>query len=138
MKINIKDKTLGFYISSFSALLALIGLIIYFIYLGRGGELDIIAIVTAILGILCPISYLFYQGKLTVIPSVLMPIFLGTSLGLTLGGGVGNIADWFQGVNLFGDETLVPLNFAMAILFGIATIFGVISSFMPLNKEIKQ
>ena len=135
MKTKRKDRALGFYLALTAAVLALAGLAVYIIYIARGGEADIAAIVCSALAVLCPLIYVFYEGKLSVIPAVLLPVFCIAAFGLTLGGGAGNIADAVQGIHLFGDASLVPLNYTMAALYGAGSAAGIAAAFFPRCRQ---
>ena len=135
MKVTIRDKSAGFYTALAAAVFAAAGLVLYFIYLGKGGEADALVIIFTLLGIFCPLSYLFYRGGWSVIPSVLMPVFFAVALGQSLAGGVGNIADWMEGINLFGNAALVPFNFAMTGIYGVACAAGIVACFMPVSRR---
>ena len=56
-------------------------------------------------------------------------------MALELSGGVGNIADEISDIVMFGIRELVPLNYAVTALLGIAGIAAIVPCFMTREKQ---
>lgn len=129
-----KTKGLGFYFGALSALLGLIGLIVFFVYTGQGGAENAGVIVATIAAILCEVSLLVGEKVYSDFTGIAGAVLLALAMMLTLSGGVGNMADAFQGIVMFGDAKLAGLNYAMAGLYGAGTLAAICACFMKKSK----
>lgn len=129
-----KNKALGFWFGAVSAILALVGLVVFFQYTGRGGASNTMVIAATVLGILCELSLLAGERVYSDFTSVIGAALLAFAMMLTLSGGVGNIADSVQGIVMFGDPTLAGLNFTMAGVYGVSILAAICACFMKKSR----
>ena len=54
---------------------------------------------------------------------------LAFAMGVSLGGGIGNITDAIQGIVMFGNSALANLNYAMAALYGGSILASICACF---------
>ena len=115
-----KNKGLGFYFAGISAVLALAGLIVFFIYTGKGGQMNALVIAATVVAILCNASLLFGERVYTDFTGIAAAVLLALAMILTIQGGIGNITDQFNGIVMFGDAKLANTNYALAIVYGLS------------------
>ena len=108
-------KSLGFYFALVSAVLAAVGLIVFFVYTGNGGEMNTVVIAATIAGILCEAALMMGEKSYTDYLGIAGAVLLAVAMTYSVTGGLGNIADQFQGIVMFGKAELANLNFAMLI-----------------------
>lgn len=118
-------KNLGFYYAIVSAALAAVGLIIFFLYTGKGGETSTVVIAASIAAIVCEALLLFGEKIYSDFVSVIGAALLALAMITTLQGGLGNIADQINGIVMFGDAALANLNYAMVVVYGISIISAI-------------
>lgn len=133
--MNFKKKTVGYYLGLLASLIALVSLIIFFIYAGKNSKTSIACIIFLIVGILIQIGIFFTDSRLSDILSVIIPICYMVGLTEELHTGVGNIVDALQGIVMFGKSELAIFNYLLAVLLLIATILAIVQVFLKKNKE---
>lgn len=136
--MNFKDilakKALGFYLALASALVALVGLIIFFVYSSQLGTTNGWIVCLLIVGILLELALFYPQEKITLYVGIIPSVLFTLALGLMLSDGVGNIVDALQGIVMFGNKALAPLNYVMAVIFLLAAIISTVSVFFKTDK----
>jgi len=128
-------KSLGFYFAGISAIMALIGLIVFFVYTGQGGEMSALVIIASIAGILCNVSLLFGEKAYTDFTGVIAAVLLALAMITTIQGGIGNITDQVQGIVMFGKAELANMNYAMAILYAVSVVAAICACFTKKSKN---
>lgn len=127
LKEKLKNKTIAYWIGCAAAL---VGLIVFGVYKSRAGEGTGWIFALLIIGILAQVALFFYDGKFGDFIAVVPPVLYVLSLALGLSGGVGNIADAVSNIVMFGLPELAPLNYAIAVILGIATVAAIVPCFM--------
>ena len=78
IKEKFTKKTVGFYLALGAAVVALVGLIMFAVYNGQGGEKNAWVVVTLLLGIAIELVLFFYDGKfgdlIAAVPSILFAV----------------------------------------------------------------
>lgn len=120
-------KSLGFYFALVSAALAAVGLIVFFVYTGQGGESNTVVIAATIAGIVCEGLLLTGEKAYTDYVGVIGAVLLAVAMTYSVIGGLGNIADQYQGIVMFGKAELAGLNFAMLGIY-LASIIAAIGA----------
>lgn len=133
--MNFKKKTVGYYLGLLASLIALVSLIIFFVYAGKNNKTSVACIIFLIVGILVQIGMFFTDDRLSDILSVIIPICYMVGLTEELHTGVGNIVDALQGIVMFGKSELAIFNYLLAGLLLIATILAIVQVFLKKNKE---
>lgn len=133
--MNFKKKTVGYYLGLLASLIALVSLIIFFVYAGKNNKTSVACIIFLIIGILVQIGMFFTDDRLSDILSVIIPICYMVGLTEELHTGVGNIVDALQGIVMFGKSELAIFNYLLAGLLLIATILAIVQVFLKKNKE---
>lgn len=134
LKEKLKNKTIAYWIGCAAALVALVGLIVFCVYKSRAGEGTGWIFALLIIGILAQVALFFYDGKFGDFIAVVPPVLYVLSLALGLSGGVGNIADAVSNIVMFGLPELAPLNYAIAVILGIATVAAIVPCFMSRER----
>lgn len=133
---DLKKKNLLNYISCLIAVLALVTLIIYSVYIGKGGSYNAFVIVACILAIVCEAFLFVYDGAFAGIIGAVSTLFLVLAMMLNLESGIGNILDNINNFHIYGEASLAGLNVAVAIIAGIATIISIVSCFFKKEKAV--
>lgn len=133
--MNFKKKTVGYYLGLLASLIALVSLIIFFVYAGKNNKTSVACIIFLIVGILVQIGMFFTDDRLSDILSVIIPICYMVGLTEELHTGVGNIVDALQGIVMFEKSELAIFNYLLAGLLLIATILAIVQVFLKKNKE---
>ncbi len=130
-----KNKSLGFYASLISAILAIVSLILMFVYRGRGGVVSGAAIAAMIAAIACEAASLFGEKTWTDYTSVAGAALLAFGMISVLGDGIWNIAESINGIKMIGLPELAGVNYTLAGL-GIASIVtAIIACFSAKSKD---
>lgn len=127
---NIKKKGVGAVIALIAAVVALAGLILYWVYIGNGGAMNQLALGALILGILLELSLLFLSGDISDVAAILAPVLLVSSAGLELGDGIGNLTDWISGVICFGNPDLAESNITITAVLMVSVLIAIITCFV--------
>lgn len=128
-KVNAKNKKVGYWLSSASAVVGFVNLILYFIYVARGMSVHAGVIVCSILAVAIPV-YLFFDDRFSGIVNWIPAPLYGLAFGFMISEGYLNIVDRLSGIAMFGDPELAGLNYAMSVLWGAAAVLTVISCFI--------
>ena len=132
---KLKSKSIGYYLAVLASIAAIVGLIVYFIYTGQGGEKNTWIIVSVIVGVLIDIALFFYDGKYGDIAAVIPPVLFVIALGLSASGGVLNITDDITGVDSFGIARIAKYNYAMIGIFAVGVVLSIVACFLPREKK---
>ena len=124
-----KDRTIGFYLCLGAAVIALISSII-FIAVDYGDiTFSTVAFVLMLIGALSTVAVIFTDFKfVTIIPVLFYSIALGVHVYTV----VPSLTDLFTGVVFYGGNQGIAI--AFTIIFAIATIAAIASSFMAQKK----
>lgn len=135
IKDNMKNKTVGYYLGLVASVIALVSLIIFFVYASKNNTTSVSCIIFLILGILLQVSMMFTKGKVSDIVSIFIPVCYMVGMTEELHTGVGNIVDALQGIVMFGKKELATFNYLLAVLLIIAVILAIVQVFMKKEKE---
>lgn len=127
-------KSLGFYYALVSAALAAVGLIVFFIYTGNGGESNTIVIAATIAAIVCEALLLVGEKVYSDYVGIIGAVLLAVAMTYTVIGGLGNIADQYQGIVMFGKAELANLNYAMFGIYLVSVIAAIGACFSKKSK----
>ena len=120
-----------------AAVVALVGLILYAVYITNGGALNPAVLVMLIAGILLELSLLFLSGDLADFVAIRAPGLLVIGAALELGDGIGNIADWASGIICFGNPDLAESNLAITGTLMGSVLISIIACFMRRDSQHK-
>ena len=120
-----------------AAVVALVGLILYAVYITNGGALNPAVLVMLIAGILLELSLLFLSGDLADFVAILAPVLLVIGAAPELGDGIGNIADWASGIICFGNPDLAESNLAITGTLMGSVLISIIACFMRRDSQHK-
>lgn len=135
IKEKLEQKTIGYYIAFAAAVVALIGLIIYFAYVGQGGIANAAVIICVLIGIGVEVLLFFYDKKFGDLIAITPAILFSVGFVVSLADGVGNIADAVEDIVMYGIKELAPLNYTIAVFFFIATVAAIVACFIKREKE---
>ena len=127
-------KSLGFYFALISAVLAAVGLIVFFQYTGKGGASNNTVIAATIAAIVCEVLLMLGEKPYSDFVSVIGAVLLAVAMTYTVTGGLGNMADAFQGIVMFGKAELATTNFAMAGIYGLSILSAICACFSKKSK----
>jgi len=117
---------LGRWFSLAAALLGMAALAVYAWYISQGGENSYYVIGATLLAIVC--LWAEFRWKVT-FADIAAAALLAFAMGVSLGGGIGNITDAIQGIVMFGNSALANLNYAMAALYGGSVLASICACF---------
>lgn len=126
-------KSLGFYYAIASAALAAVGLVVFFMYTGKGGEFNDTVIAATIAAIGCEVLLMRGEKGYTDFVGILGAVLLAVAMCHTVIGGLGNIADQYQGIVMFGKAELANLNYAMFGIYLLSIIAAIGACFSKKN-----
>lgn len=118
-------KSLGFYFALASAAMAAVGMIVFFVYVANGGELNSTVIAATIAGIACEVILLAGEKVYSDFVGVIGAVLLAVAMTYSVIGGLGNMADQFQGIVMFGKAELATLNYAMLGIYMVSIIAAI-------------
>lgn len=127
-------KSLGFYYALVSAVLAAVGLAVFFVYTGQGGASSAIVIAATIAGIICEVLLLTGEKVYSDFVGIIGAVLLALAMTHTVIGGLGNIADQYQGIVMFGKAELATLNYAMAGIYLVSIVSAIGACFSKKSK----
>lgn len=127
-------KSLGFYFALVSAALAAVGLVVFFVYTGNGGEPNTTVIAATIAAIVCEGLLLTGEKAYTDYVGVIGAVLLAVAMTYTVIGGLGNMADQYQGIVMFGKAELASLNYAMLGIYLASIIAAIGACFSKKSK----
>ena len=133
---KVTKKSIGFWLALAASVVALVGLIVYFAYIGKGGLVNAGVIIPLIVAIACGVVLFFYNGAFADFLPVVAAVMTAIALGVSLSDGVGNIADYVSEIVMYGDAGLAGLNFAMVAIFALGVLLYVLSCFMKKERKI--
>ena len=131
----IKNKGVGTIIAAVAAVVALVGLILYGVYIGNGGAMNTLALGALIVGILLELSLLFLNGDLSDLAAIIAPVLFVSGAALELGDGIGNLTDWITGVICFGNMDLAPSNITITAVLMVSVLIGIIACFTHKGQK---
>jgi hypothetical protein len=101
-------------------------LAVYAWYVFQGGENSVYVTGATLVAMAC----LWAESRWKVdFAGIAAAALLAFSLGVSLGGGIGNITDAIQGIVMFGNSELANLNYTMAALYGGSVIASICACF---------
>ena len=127
-------KSLGFYYALASAVLATVGLVMYFVYTGNGGTSSTLVIAATIAAIICEVSLLFGEKVYTDFVGIIGAALLAWAMMVTLNGGLGNIADQVNSIVMFGNAELANMNYMMVIVSLLSIVASIGACFSKKSK----
>ena len=131
---KVTKKSLGFWLALAASVVALVGLIVYFAYIGKGGIASAGVIIPLIGAIACGVGLFFYNGTFADLLPIAAAVMTAIALGVSLSDGVGNIADYVSNIVMYGDADLAGLNFAMVAIFAVGVLLYIVSCFMKKER----
>lgn len=132
---KLKNKSVAYWVGAAGALIALIGLIIYMVYVGRGGSNLAAVYIVTIIGIGAQVGLFFYDGEFGGLIGAVTPIMFTLAIGIHIEADYGNIVDQLNGIRMYGNPDLASMNFVIAAFFIISIIVTVTACFMRKNKK---
>lgn len=128
-------KTIGFYASVLAALLGVVSLAIMFMYKGKGGIVDVTAIIAMVAAILLEAASFFGEKPWTDFTAIGGAAALAYALIRVLGDGIWNIAEAINGIKMVGLPELAGMNYAMAGAQLVAILLAIIACFSRKSRE---
>ncbi|MFA6829652.1 MAG: hypothetical protein WCR67_02985 [Bacilli bacterium] len=125
-----KSLTISAVLVFLSLLLGLITLIIFIWYSTINAIISIPVLVFLPIALIASLTVLIFNKKWTPYLSILIPVFFTVSLCEELHSGIGNIVDALQGIAMFGNSALAPINYLMTILLFLCLVLSLVSCFI--------
>ena len=132
---KLRQKTAGYYIGFSGAVLAIVALIIYGVYVSLGGSNQALIYVTVIFGVLLELILFVYDGKFSDALAAIPAILFFIAMGLELNRDYGNIVDKVSNIHMYGDSSLAIYNVLLAAIWVIEAILCIISCGMKRKKQ---
>ena len=127
-------KSLGFYYAFASAALAAVALIVFFVYTGNGGEANTTVIAATIAAIVCEALLLTGEKAYSDYVGIIGAVLLAVAMSYSVIGGLGNMADQYQGIVMFGKAELANLNYAMFGIYMVSIVAAIGACFSKKSK----
>lgn len=131
---QLKKKTVAYYIGILGSIVALVALIVYAIYVGKGGTNLPIVYTCIVLGIVAMCVLFFYDGVGSELISMVTPIAFTVAAVLEIGSDYGNIVDKMNSIRMYGDPDLAVFNIAIAVMLIVGAIFALVTCFAKKEK----
>lgn len=132
---KIKEKGVSAIIALAAAAVALIGLVLYGVYIGNGGTTNALALCAIFVGILLEVSLLVLNGDISDVAAILAPVLLVSGAMMEVGDGIGNLTDYLSGIICFGNPDLAPSNIAITAVLMVSVVIAIAVSFMRREKN---
>lgn len=132
---KLKNKSIAYWVGVAGALVALVGLIIYMVYVGRGGSNLAAIYVVTILGIGAQVGLFFYDGEFGGLIGAVSPVMFTLAVGIHIEADYGNIVDNLNGIHMYGTPELASMNFVIAAFFVVSVVATLVACFMRKNKK---
>ncbi len=129
-----KNKSVGFWAAALSAVLALVCLVIMFVYKSQGGIVDTWVIVAMVAGIVCEILLCLGDKVWTDYVGIIGAALLAFVFVKVLADGIWNIAESINGIRMSGIPELAGLNITLAVINLVAIIAAIVACFAKKRK----
>ena len=125
-----KSKSIGYFLFLAAAVITIISLIIYIVYISGGGRADALVFVAFAVLLAAVAALFFYDGLFADIIAALPAVCSAVALAFTLEGGVGNIADSVENIVMYGLKELAIYNYILAALLAVAMVVSIEACFL--------
>lgn len=133
--MNIKEKSVGFYLSAVSALVMAVITVIYLIFSIGSNSFNGGILACLLVGILCDVALFFYKGiGVDFLGIVAVACFTG-ALVMFLGDSVCDFADFIVKIQLFGNMDNAIPRFTIAVFMLVGVVSGIVSCFLKQEKN---
>ena len=129
-----KNKTVGFYLAAITCILAVVTLILLFVYAGRGGVVQGAVYAALAVAILCEAVSLLGEKPWTDFTSILGAVALAYVLMTVFSDGIWNIAEAMNGIKMVGLPELASMNYTLAGVNLVAVVTAIAASFTRKSK----
>ncbi|MBR4210383.1 MAG: hypothetical protein IKQ24_01195 [Verrucomicrobia bacterium] len=130
-----KKKSAGFYAAAITAVLAIVSLVLMFLYKGRGGIVTNAAMTAAIAAIICEAASFLGEKPWTDFTSIAGAACLAFAMMSVLGDGIWNIAESINGIKMVGLPELAGMNYTMAGVGLVSILTALVACFTKKSKE---
>ncbi len=134
MHKKIKSHPIEYLFLFLSWILCFLSILFLFLFLPLEWK-GILCVVFLFLFLVSSVFSFFLKEKHSFLLSLCCPILLSASLGLVLYSRVYDFVDFFQGITMFGNPSLVPFDFTILLLLLFSLLFFFISFFMNCHHE---
>ena len=135
---KLKSKSITYFISVLGALVSLVALIMYFVYVGNGGSNIVGIYFLIIIGIAIIAFLFFYDGLFGDALAMVAPILLVLAAGLLIYTDYGNIVDLMNGIVMYGDPKLAIPEITLVVLLVVSTLLTAVACFTRRSRKTKD
>ncbi|MBO4989229.1 MAG: hypothetical protein J6D37_02740 [Clostridia bacterium] len=133
--MNIKEKSVGFYLGAFSALVMAVMTVVYLVFSIGSNSFNGGILACLLIGIVCFVALFFYKGfGADFLGIVAVGCFTG-ALVMFLGDSVCDFADFIVKIQLFGNMDNAIPRFTIAVFMLISVLTGIVSCFLKQEKN---
>lgn len=132
---KLRQKTVGYYIGLAGAILAIVALIMYRVYVSFGGSNQALIYVAVICGVLLELLLFAYNGKFSDALAAVPALLFVLAMGLELNKDYGNIVDKVSNIHMYGDSSLAIYNVMLAVILVVAAVLCIVSCGMKRERQ---
>ena len=129
-----KKKSVGFYLAAATCILAVVTLILLFVYASQGGVVQGAVYAALAVAILCECASFMGEKPWTDFTSIIGAVALAYVLMTVFSDGIWNIAEALNGIRMIGLPELAGMNYTLAGVNLVAVITAVAASFTRKSK----
>ena len=131
-----KKKGVGFYASLLTAILAVVALVVTYMYKTKGGIVENVALYALAGTVILEAVSFFGETAITDFTSIGGAALLAFAFMRVLGDGIWNIAESINGIKMVGLPELANMNYLMAGLELVGIILALIACFTAKSKDV--
>lgn len=131
MSVNLKKKTIGFYLAELAAVAAVVSVIRFFLWAPAHSGMDAVIVLALAAGIVLNLILAVKDNDFLMIGATAC---YSVALVKLLTNSVGSFVDAFQGINMFGDATQVGTILSIGGIMAVSVLLSILASFLKREK----
>lgn len=129
-----KKKSIGFYLAAITCILAVVTLILLFVYGSKGGVVQGTVYAALVAAIVCEAAALLGEKPWTDFTSIIGAVALAFVCMTVLSDGIWNIAEAMNGIKMVGLPELAGMNYTLIGVNAVAIVTAIAASFTKKSK----
>lgn len=129
-----KKKGIGFYLAAITCILAVVTLILLFVYNSKGGVVQTTVFAALATAIVCEAASFLGEKPWTDFTSIIGAVALAFVCMTVLSDGIWNIAESVNGIKMVGLPELANMNYALIGVNAVAIVTAIAASFTKKSK----
>lgn len=129
-----KKKSIGFYLAAITCILAVVTLILLFVYGSKGGVVQPTVYAALVAAIVCEAAAILGEKAWTDFTSIIGAVALAYVCMTVLSDGIWNIAEALNGIKMVGLPELANMNYTLIGVNAVAIVTAIAASFTKKSK----